>query len=440
MNKKVIYQLDGRPKLTEAIPLGLQHVLAMFVGNVTPLIIISNVLNLDPQIKASLIQCAMFVSGLVTLIQCYPLGPVGAKLPIVMGTSFGFVPAATAIGVKYGMSGILGACLIGALFQILIGGLVLKRIRKYFPPVVTGIVVLTMGIALLPTGVNYFAGGVGAADFASPSNLLLGTIVLITVIFFKQYTKGMLSISSVLIGLIVGYIVAIPMGKIDFSSLSQAALLSLPVPFQLGFEFPIDAIIAMIFVYMVSTVETIGDTTAIANSGLGREASEKEIVGAVLADGIGSLVGTLFSVLPNTSFGQNVGIVAMTKIVNRFVIATGACILILAGIFPKVGALISLMPASVLGGASIVMFSMIVVSGIRLITTETLTERNAMIVAVSLGLGLGVAYVPGFFDTFPESIQLIFGESKTVLPAILAVILNIVLPKEEICEDKALTA
>ena len=440
MNKKVIYQLDGRPKLTEAIPLGLQHVLAMFVGNVTPLIIISNVLNLDPQIKASLIQCAMFVSGLVTLIQCYPLGPVGAKLPIVMGTSFGFVPAATAIGVKYGMSGILGACLIGALFQILIGGLVLKRIRKYFPPVVTGIVVLTMGIALLPTGVNYFAGGVGAADFASPSNLLLGTIVLITVIFFKQYTKGMLSISSVLIGLIVGYIVAIPMGKIDFSSLSQAALLSLPVPFQLGFEFHIDAIIAMIFVYMVSTVETIGDTTAIANSGLGREASEKEIVGAVLADGIGSLVGTLFSVLPNTSFGQNVGIVAMTKIVNRFVIATGACILILAGIFPKVGALISLMPASVLGGASIVMFSMIVVSGIRLITTETLTERNAMIVAVSLGLGLGVAYVPGFFDTFPESIQLIFGESKTVLPAILAVILDIVLPKEEICEDKALTA
>ena len=440
MNKKVIYQLDGRPKLTEAIPLGLQHVLAMFVGNVTPLIIISNVLNLDPQIKASLIQCAMFVSGLVTLIQCYPLGPVGAKLPIVMGTSFGFVPAATAIGVKYGMSGILGACLVGAIFQVLVGGLVLKRIRKYFPPVVTGIVVLTMGIALLPTGVNYFAGGVGAADFASPSNLLLGTIVLITVIFFKQYTKGMLSISSVLIGLIVGYIVAIPMGKIDFSSLSQAALLSVPVPFQLGFEFHMDAIIAMIFVYMVSTVETIGDTTAIASSGLGREASEKEIVGAVLADGIGSLVGAIFSVLPNTSFGQNVGIVAMTKIVNRFVIATGAFILIIAGIFPKVGALISLMPASVLGGASIVMFSMIVVSGIKLITTDKLSERNAMIVAVSLGLGLGVAYVPGFFDAFPESIQLIFGESKTVLPAILAVVLNIVLPKEEICEDKALTA
>ena len=431
MDKKVIYELDGVPSLTQAIPLGLQHILAMFVGNVTPLIIISNVLSLDVQTKTSLIQCAMFVSGIATLIQCYPIGKVGSRLPIVMGTSFGFVPVATAIGVKYGMAGILGACLIGAVFEMLLGGIVLKHIRKYFPPIVTGIVVLTMGISLLPKGVNYFAGGVGASDFASPSNLLLGTIVLVTVIFFKQYTKGMLSISSVLIGLVVGYIVAIPMGKVDFSSLSQAPLLSLPVPFKIGFEFHIDAIIAMIFVYMVSTVETIGDTTAITSSALNREATDKEIIGGVLADGFGSLIAAIFNVLPNTSFGQNVGIVSMTRIVNRFVVATGAFMLIIAGIFPKVGAIISLMPPSVLGGASIVMFSMIVVSGIKLITTDTITERNAMILAVSLGLGLGIGYVPGFFEHFPESIQLIFGESKTVLPAIIAVVLNIVLPKEE---------
>lgn len=432
MDNKIIYQLDGKPKLKEAIPLGLQHVLAMFVGNVTPLIIISNILNLDEQTKASLIQCAMFISGIVTLMQCYRVGPVGARLPIVMGTSFAFVPVATAIGVKYGMQGILGACLVGGVVEVLIGGIVLKYIRQYFPPVVTGIVVLTMGIALLPTGINYFAGGTGAADFASSSNLLLGTIVLITVIFFKQYTKGMLSISSILIGLVVGYIVAIPMGKIDFSSLSQVPLLSIPSPFKFGFTFHMDAVVAMIFVYLVSTVETIGNITAIADSGLGREASDKEIIGGVIADGLGSFIAAIFNVLPNTSFGQNIGIISMTKIVNRFVVATGACILILAGIFPKVGALISLMPASVLGGASIVMFSMIVVSGIRLITTETLTERNAMIVAVSLGLGLGVAYVPEFFASFPESIQLILGESKTVLPAILAVILNMVLPKEDV--------
>ena len=431
MDRKVIYQLDGTPSLTQAIPLGLQHILAMFVGNVTPLIIISNVLNLDLQTKTSLIQCAMFVSGIATLMQCYPVGSIGAKLPIVMGTSFAFVPAATAIGVKYGIQGILGACLVGAIFQMLVGGVVLKSIRKYFPPIVTGIVVLTMGISLLPTGVNYFAGGAGAADFASPSNLLLGTIVLVTVIFFQQYTKGMFSISAVLIGLIVGYIVAIPMGKIDFSSLSQASLLSLPVPFKLGFTFHIDAIITMIFVYMVSTVQTIGNITVITNSGLGRETKEKEITGGVLANGLGSFIAAIFNVLPNTALGQNVGIISMTKIVNRFVVATGACILILAGIFPKVGALISLMPSSVLGGASIVIFSMIIVSGIKLITTDKITERNTMILAVSLGLGLGVAYVPEFFDCFPESIQLIFGESKTVLPTILAIILNIILPKED---------
>lgn len=435
MDEKIIYQLDGVPKLSQAIPLGLQHILAMFVGNVTPLIIISNVLGLDASTKASLIQFAMFVSGLVTLIQCYPLGRVGAKLPIVMGTSFGFVPAATAIGVKYGIEGILGACLVGAFFQLFVGVTLIRRIRKYFPPVVSGIVVLTMGIALLPTGVNYFAGGVGASDFASIPNLILGTVVLVTVIFFSQYTKGILSISAVLIGLTVGYLLAIPMGKIDFSTLANAPLLSIPMPFKLGFSFHADAIIAMIFVYMVSTVETIGDTTAITNSGLGRDASEREIEGAILADSVGSIIGSLFGVLPNTSFGQNVGIVAMTKIVNRFVIATGAMILIIAGIFPKVGALISLMPASVLGGAAIVMFSMIVVSGIRLLTTDKLTERNSMIIAVSLGLGLGVAYVPGFFDAFPESIQLIFGESKTVLPSLLAVVLNLVLPKEKEKEE-----
>ncbi len=436
---KIIYQLDGKPKLTQAIPLGLQHVLAMFVGNVTPLIIISNVLNLDAATKTFLIQCAMFVSGITTLVQCYPIGPVGARLPIVMGTSFGFVPVATAIGVKYGIQGILGACLVGAIVQMIFGGLVLQRIRKFFPPVVTGIVVLTMGLSLLPTGINYFAGGVGAPDFASPSNLLLGTIVLVTVIFFKQYTKGMTSISAVLIGLVVGYCVAIPMGKIDFSALNQASLIAIPMPFELGFTFHADAIVAMICVYMVSTVETIGDTTAIAHSGLGREATSKEIRGAVLADGFGSLVGAIFNVLPNTSYGQNVGIVAMTKIVNRFVVATGATILIIAGVFPKVGALISLMPASVLGGASVVMFSMIVVSGIKLITTDVVTERNAMILAVSLGLGLGVAYVPGFFDSFPESIQLVFGESKTVLPALLAVVLNVVLPKEKVNEEEIIS-
>lgn len=432
----VIYQLDGKPRLRDAIPLGLQHILAMFVGNVTPLIIVSNTLNLSLADKTMLVQCAMFVSGLITLIQCYKLGPFGAKLPIVMGTSFGFVPVAIAVGSKYGYEGILGACFVGAVVEILFGK-TMKKLRKFFPPVVTGTVVLAMGISLLPTGINYFAGGVGAPDFASSSNLILATIVLLTVLFFNQYTKGITSIASILIGLIVGYIVAIPMGKIDFSQISQMSNVALPTPFRFTFAFHLDAIFAFMCIYMVSAIETVGDITAITNCGIGRDATDKEITGGIMADGLGSMIGSIFGVLPNTSFGQNVGIVAMTKVVNRHVIATGAAFLIVAGIFPKFGALISLMPASVLGGASVMMFAMIAVSGIKLITSEPLTNRNSTIVALALGIGVGLSLVPGVLENMPETVQLVFGDSGLVLVAIIALTLNIVLPKEVETEENS---
>ncbi|MGL6106390.1 uracil-xanthine permease family protein [Romboutsia sp.] len=426
----VIYQLDGKAKLSQAIPLGLQHILAMFVGNVTPLIIIANTLSMGLEDKAALIQSTMLISGLVTLIQCYKIGPFGARLPIVMGTSFSFVPVITAVGIKYGYEGVLGACLIGGFIQVMLGQ-VMQKLRKYFPPVVTGTVVLAMGISLLPTGINYFAGGFGASDFGSVSNLILGTIVLLTVLIFNQYTKGITSIASILIGLIVGYIVAIPMGKVDFSQLVSMSMISVPMPLRFGFEFHIDAIFAISCMYMVSAVETVGDTTAIATCGVGRDATDKELSGAVMADGVGGILGALFSVLPTTSFGQNVGIIAMTKVVNRNVVATGAGFLILAAIFPKFGAIISLMPASVLGGASVMMFAMIAVSGIKLITSEPLNNRNSTIVALALGIGVGLSFVPGVLANMPESIQLIFGDSGLVLVALIAVTLNIVLPKEQ---------
>lgn len=432
MNEKnsVIYQLNGRPKLKEAIPLGLQHVLAMFVGNVTPLIIISGALRLSLDDKTMLVQCAMLVSGLVTLVQCYKLGPFGAKLPIVMGTSFGFVSVATAVGAKYGYEGVLGACLAGSLIEIVFGTYI-SRIRKFFPPVVTGTVVLAIGISLLPTGINYFAGGIGASDFGSLSNLLLGSIVLVTVLFCKQYTKGITSIASILIGLIVGYIVAIPMGKIDFSQISSMALISIPMPFQFGFEFHIDAIFAFVCMFIVSGVETVGDITAITHSGVGRDATDEEISGGVMADGFGSVIAALFNSMPTTSFGQNVGLIAMTKVINRNVVGIGAGFLILAAIFPKFGALISLMPASVLGGASVMMFAMIAVSGIKLITSEPLNNRNSTIVAVALGLGVGLTLVPGVLSQMPEPIQLIFGDSGLIVVAIIAIFLNMVLPQEK---------
>lgn len=426
----VIYQLDGKPRLKEALPLGIQHILAMFVGNVTPLIIISSALNMSLADKTALVQCAMFVSGIATLIQCYKVGPFGARLPIVMGTSFSFLPIAIAIGTKYGYGAVLGACLIGGLVEIMLGK-GMKKLRKFFPPVVSGTVVLAMGISLLPTAIKYFAGGVSAPDFGSPSNLLLGTIVLLTVLFFSQYTKGITSLSSVLIGLIVGYIIAIPMGKVDFSQLSTISMLSIPTPFKFGFEFHIDAIVAIVCMYLVSSVETVGHITAIAYDGVGREATDKEVSGGIMADGLGSMIAAMFSVLPNTSFGQNVGLIALTKVINRNVIGLGALFLILAGIFPQLGAIISLMPSSVLGGASIMMFAMIAVSGIKLITSEPLNNRNSTIVALSVGMGVGLSFVPDALASMPESIQLIFGDSGLVLVALIAVVLNIVLPKEE---------
>lgn len=428
--KDLIYNLDGIPPLGTAIPLGFQHILAMFVGNVTPAIIISGVLGLSVDERAFLIQCTMFVSGIVSLIQCYPIGPAGARLPIVMGTSFGFIPVSIAIASKYGLPGLFGAAFLGGIFQVILGFL-FKNIRKYFPPLITGIVILSIGLSLIGTGMKYFAGGAGAEDFGSPQNLILGTIVLIIVLFFKQFTKGVTSMSAVLIALILGYIIAIPMGKVNFSAVADASLFAIPLPLKYGMEFHMDAVIPMIVMYVISAVETVGNTCGIASGGLGRSASNREVSGAVIADGIGSAFGAVFNVLPVTSYGQNVGIITMTKVVNRFSVATGLIFLLISGLFPKIGAIVALMPPSVLGGASIVMFSMIIVSGINQVTEEPLKGRNSMILAVSLGLGLGFGMVPDASKHFPDLLKMLFEGSGVAVATIVAIFLNIILPKDE---------
>lgn len=427
---KTVYSLDGIPKLGNAIPLGFQHVLAMFAGNVTPLIIIANALGLPAGERAFLIQCAMFVAGITTLIQLYPIGPIGAKLPIVQGTSFGFLPTCLAISSKYGLAGVLGASFIGGFFEIFLGAF-LKPLRKYFPPVVTGTVLLSIGLSLLPTGIRYFAGGAGAPDFGSFSNLLLGTIVLATILFFKQFTKGITSMSAILIGLVVGYLVAIPMGKINFQAVAQAGWIAFPTPFKYGMIFRADAIVAMLLMYVVTAVETVGDISGITIGGANREATDKELSGGVMADGLGSSIAALFNVLPNTSFSQNVGIVSLTGIMNRFVVAVGAIFLIVAGLFPKVGAVVAIMPQSVLGGAAIVMFAMIAISGINLITRDSLQGKNSIIVAVAMGLGFGLGSVPEALVNMPETLKLIFGGSGIVITGLIAIFLNIILPENE---------
>lgn len=408
------YHLDGVPSLKKAIPLGLQHVLAMFVSNITPLIIVAGALKMPAETKTILIQCTMFVAGLNTMIQAYTIGPIGAKLPIVVGTSFAFVPVALSIGSQYGYEAILGAALVGGIFEAFIG-LIIKRIRRYFPPVVTGVIVLSIGLSLLPTGVSNFAGGVGAADFGSFSNLILGMIVLITVIYFKQFTKGITSTGAMFIGTVVGFIVAILMGKVNLSTLSMAGYFNLPKPFTYGFTFHLDACLAMIMMYIVSAVETVGDMSGVTMGGANRELEDREISGGILADGIGNCIAAVFSILPTTSFSQNTGLVAMTGVMSRFVVGVGAIFLILGAFIPKVGAILSIVPASVIGGSLVMIFAMISISGINLITKEPLKGRNALILFVSLGLGYGLGSVPAALSYFPESVKLIFGGSGMVL-------------------------
>lgn len=430
MKSGSIYELEGKVSLKQAIPLGMQHVLSMFVGNVSPLIIVCGMLQMPSEQKTMLIQNAMFIAGVVTLIQLYPIWKVGAGLPIVMGTSSGFLPTVQAAAGTMGYGAVLGASLTGAILEIILGFFV-KPLKKFFPPVVTGVVVLSIGLSLIPTGIKFFAGGIGAEDFGSISNLFLGTLVMVIILFFKQFTKGFTSVSAILIGIVVGYIVAMFMGKVDFTGVQNASWFALPRPFMFEFEFRLDAIIPIAIMYIATAVETIGDISGITMGGLDREATDRELSGGVLADGVGSAIASVFGVLPNTSFSQNVGLVGMTKVVNKFVIMTGAVFLILAGFFPKLGAIVSAVPQSVLGGATIIMFAMIAVSGMQLIFKQNMQGRNAVIVAVSLGLGMGLGNVPETLQYLPEWVRLIFAQSGIVVSFIVAAVLNFVLPKDE---------
>ena len=435
MNKTSVYELEGKVPLKQAVPLGMQHVLAMFVGNVTPLLIVGGMVSMDNALKTALIQNAMFIAGIATLIQLYPIWKVGSGLPVVMGTSSGFLGTAKSSAVAFGYGSVLGASIIGAIVEIILGFFI-KPLRKIFPPVVTGIVVLTIGISLIPIGINYFAGGIGASDFGSLENLFLGFLVMVLVLFFKQFFGGFISASSILLAITIGYVVAIFMGKVDFTAVSEASWFSLPTFLPVGLTFEVEAIIPMVIMFIATAVETIGDTSGIAVGGLGRDATDKELSGSVILDGVASLVAALFGVLPNTSFSQNVGLVAMTKVINKFCIMTGAIFLILCGFVPKLGAIVSAIPSSVLGGATVIMFAMIAVSGMQLLFSQDMTGRNGMIVAISLGLGLGLSGVPAALDQLPSLVKLIFAQDGIVIAFVVAVILNITLPKDKPLKER----
>ena len=451
------YDFNAPMPLARAIPLGLQHVLAMFVGNLTPLLIICGACGIAgtefADLRISLLQNAMIVAGLVTLVQLYSIGPCGGKVPIIMGTSSGFIGVFNGVAATLG-SGVLaygammGASIVGGLFEGVLG-VFLKPLRRFFPAVVTGTVVLSIGLSLISVGMNSFGGGFKAKDFGSAENLGLGLFVLVVILIFKHGTKGITSYSSILMGIIAGYFASIVMSfvlpttavtakgveytkswVINWDKVSQAAWFDIPELFPVDIVFDMRAIIPVAIMFIVTAVETVGDISGVMESGFGREADDKELSGGIICDGVGSAFAAVLGVLPNTSFSQNVGLVAMTKVVNRFALATGAIFLVLCGLIPKLGAIVSIMPQSVLGGAAVMMFSSIVVSGIQLITKEPLNARSLTIVSVALGVGYGMGANPGVLAHAPQFVKLIFGGSGIVPAAMVAILLNVVLPKE----------
>ena len=452
------FQMDGKMPLAQAIPLGLQHVLAMFVGNLTPLLIITGACGIAggefAGLQLSLLQNAMLVAGIVTLVQLFAIGPVGGRVPIIMGTSSGFIGvfnsvAATMGGGVSAYGAIMGASILGGFFETVLG-FFLKPLRKFFPSVVTGTVVMSIGLSLISVGINSFGGGNKAEDFGSMENVLLALFVLIVILIFKHCTKGFWSSSSILLGIIAGYIAAIVMGFVlpttgvtadgveytkawvlNWDKVADAAWFAIPKIMPVKPVFDMRAILPVMIMFIVTAVETVGDISGVMEGGLGREATDKELSGGVMCDGLGSSLAACFGVLPNTSFSQNVGLVAMTKVVNRFALATGAVFLILCGLCPKLAALISIMPQSVLGGAAVMMFSSIVFSGIQLITKNPMNSRNLSIVSVALGVGYGMGANPDILVHAPKLVQLVFGGSGIVPTAIVAILLNIVLPKEK---------
>ena len=451
------FKMEGKMPLVQAIPLGLQHVLAMFVGNLTPLLIITGACGRAggefADLQLSLLQNAMLIAGIVTLVQLFGIGPIGGKVPIIMGTSSGFIGvfnsvAATMGGGVLAYGAIMGASIIGGLMETVLG-FFLKPLRKFFPSVVTGTVVMSIGLSLISVGINSFGGGNKAEDFGSMENLLLAVFVLAMILFFKHGTKGFLSSSSILFGIICGYIAAIIMGFVlpttgvnadgveytkawvlNWDKVASASWFEIPKLMPVKPVYDMRAILPVLIMFVVTAVETVGDISGVMEGGLGREATDKELAGGVMCDGLGSSFAALFGVLPNTSFSQNVGLVAMTKVVNRFALATGAVFLILCGLCPKLAALVSIMPQSVLGGAAVMMFSSIVFSGISLITKTELNARNLSVVSVALGVGYGMGANPDILAHAPQLVQLVFGGSGIVPAAMVAILLNIILPKE----------
>lgn len=432
-NTDPIYELDGKIPVGKAVPFGLQHILAMFVANIAPILIVAGVIKMPVEQSAALVQSAMIVAGIGTLIQLYPVWRIGSGLPIVMGISFTFVSIACVIGSKYGYGGIMGAVLVGGILEGLLG-LGAKYWRRFIPPIVAATVVTSIGFSLLAVGANSFGGGFGNPNFGDAKYIIVGTVTLFSCIGFNVFAKSFYKQLSVLFGLVVGYITAYFFGLVNLSKMTEVGFVAIPKIMLFTMEFHADAIFAFFLIFLVSATETIGDTSAMTAIGLRRNVTEKEVSGSIACDGFISSLSSVFGCMPITSFSQNVGLIAMTKVVNRFAIMTGAVIMILSGLFPALGVLLASLPESVLGGCTLMMFGSIVVSGVQMIAGCGYSTRNITIASLALSIGIGFTQTPAIFKIFPDLVKNVFAENCVAVVFIVAMVLNLVLPvdKEEI--------
>ena len=426
-----LYSLDGRVPVGKALPFGLQHILAMFVSNITPIMILSSAIGLDSAVSAMLIQNCMIIAGIGTLVQLYPIWRIGSRLPIVMGISFTFLSLSISIASAYGMGTLIGAVIIGGLIEGVLG-LFAKYWVKLIPHVVAATVVTAIGFSLLPIGANSFAGGQGAPDFGSLNNWIVGTTTLLACLLCQVFAKGFLRSLSVLVGLIVGYILACAMGMVNFSGIAEQPAIALPTLLPFTPEFNIGAILSVAAVYLVSATETIGDTSALCNSALDRNPHKVEMGKAISCDGFVSSLSGIFGCTPITSFSQNVGLAAMSKVVNRFTIGIGAIIMIIGGVFPVIGYALTTIPQAVLGGCTIMMFGSILYAGFGMMARSGFSQRNMIIVSLSLSVGLGFTQATDMFNIFPEIVRTVFADNCVAVVFLLAVVLNLLLPKKDL--------
>ena len=435
MKRGSIFETDGIPRMGEALPLAMQHVVAMIVGCVTPAIIVSGAVpgGLSREDQVILIQSALVIAALATLLQLFPIGgkakfAIGSGLPIIMGVSFAYVPSMQAIAESYGIAAIMGAEIVGGIVAVVMG-LLVKKIRIFFPPLITGTVVFTIGLSLYPTAINYMAGGTSNPDYGSWQNWLVAFFTLAVVTVLNHFGKGIWKLSSILIGMLAGYVVSIPFGMVDLSSVGKASVFQVPQPLHFGVHFEISACVAIGLLFAINSIQAIGDYSATTIGAMNRTPKDSELQGGIVAYGITNILGALFGGLPTATYSQNVGIVTTTKVINRWVLGLAAAFLGIAGFVPKFSALLTTIPQCVLGGATVSVFASIAMTGMKLVASAEMDYRNSSIVGLAAALGVGVSQANAALATLPAWVTTIFGKSPVVLATIIAVCLNLILPK-----------